>query len=131
MRGQAVEKLQVGIDLVEVAAVDAALRSPTANRYLARVYTRSEIQDCTTNGQVDPRRLAARFAAKEAAMKALRVGDHAIPWHAIEVVREVDGAPSLRLRGGASELARTAGLTAFSVSLSHELEYASAIVVAR
>jgi len=131
MAGQARENLQVGLDLVEILCVEEALRSPTADRYLARVYTPGEIRDCTANGKVNPRRLAARFAAKEAAMKALRVGSRAVSWRSIEVLRAEDGAPTLSLHGTASELARDAGLTTFSVSLSHEHEYASAIVVAR
>lgn len=131
MHEQAVENLRVGLDLVEVEAVETTLRSPVANRYLDRVYTRGEVRDCTTNGKVDPRRLAARFAAKEAAMKALRVGDRAVPWRSIEVRREEDGAPALCLHGAAAELARTIGLTRFEVSLAHEHAYASAVVVAR
>jgi holo-[acyl-carrier protein] synthase len=123
-------ELRVGIDLVEIDSVATALRSHYADRYLARVYTAEEVRDCTTPAGVDASRLAARFAAKEAAMKALRVGNRSMPWRAIEVRRESDGAPILVLSGAASALADEAGLSDFAVSLTHERDYASAVVVA-
>jgi holo-[acyl-carrier protein] synthase len=98
-------------------------------RYLERVYTAREIADCTGADGVDPERLAARFAAKEAAMKVLRPGDAAVPWPSIEVVRDAAGVPALTLHGPAAELARAAGLTEFAVSLTHEDAYAAAVVV--
>jgi holo-[acyl-carrier protein] synthase len=123
--------LRVGLDLVDVDEVAASLSSPLADRYLSRVYTPAEVRDCTVRGRgVVPARLAARFAAKEAAMKALGVGDRAVPWLAIEVVRCADGQPTLALRGAAAALARAAGLSQFALSLSHEKDYASAMVVA-
>jgi holo-[acyl-carrier protein] synthase len=90
------------------------------------VYTPQEVADC----KADPLRLAARFAAKEATMKVLQPPpDAAVPWPAIEVVRNAPGAPSIRLHGPAAQLAETAGLTAFALSFSHEDEYAAAVVV--
>ena len=117
--------LRVGIDLVKAAAVQAAL-DEHGERYLRRVYTDAELAEAAG----DPLRLAARFAAKEAAMKVLRPhADDAVPWPAIEVVRGEDGVPGLLLHGRAAELAAGAGLTAFAVSLTHEDEYAAAVVV--
>src|SRR5262249_20843004 len=79
-------------------------------------------------------RLAARFAAKEAAMKVLRQGgeeaDPAIPWNAIEIVRDPSGAPRLAFSGRAAELAREAGVAIVAVSLTHERTYAAAVVIA-
>jgi holo-[acyl-carrier protein] synthase len=125
------EGLRVGIDLVEVQAVASALRAHSADRYLDLVYTHGEVQDCTTpGGTIDSARLAARFAAKEATMKALRVGDRPLPWRSIEVRREPDGSPTLILSGLASELADEAQIHEFAISLTHERDYASAVVVA-
>jgi holo-[acyl-carrier protein] synthase len=94
--------------------------------YLRRVYTEAEAADCAG----DPLRLAARFAAKEAALKALRAGEAAVPLTAIEIVRHADGSPELRLHGAAAELAAASGISSLSVSLTHEGEYASAVVLA-
>ena len=123
-------RLRVGIDLVEVEEVAATLHSKLGARYLSRIYTSREVEDCRRDREVDPVRLAGRFAAKEAAMKALRVGDRAVSWREVEVQRAADGAPTLVLRGAAAALAAEAGLSQFALSVTHERTYASAIVVA-
>jgi len=121
--------VRVGIDLVSVDEVERSVRS-LAERYLTRVYTDSELSDCRTEAGVDPERLAARFAAKEAAMKVLRPVDEGIPWQSIEVRRDPGGWPTLVLSGRAARLADEAGLEGLEVSLTHEGAYASAVVVA-
>jgi holo-[acyl-carrier protein] synthase len=122
--------LRVGTDLLLADTVRDALAAH-GDRYLQRVYTAAEVADCTTAAHgIDPLRLAARFAAKEAAMKALRVGDAAVPWTAIEVRRGAGGHPELVLHGPAAELAQAAGIAEMAVSLTHEEPYASAVVVA-
>jgi holo-[acyl-carrier protein] synthase len=121
---------QVGIDLVAVDSVAEALRSPHGDRYLARIYTDAEIADCRIATGVDPERLAARFAAKEAAIKVLQIGDDAVSMRDIEVRRDASGRVSLMLHGRAAELAARAGLVDFSVSLTHEGGFAAAVVVA-
>jgi holo-[acyl-carrier protein] synthase len=121
----------VGIDLVEVSDVVAALSSPRADRYLEVVYTEGERRDCALpGGGVDPARLAARFAAKEAAWKAL--GDPAMQfdWRSVEVVRARGGQPSLRLSAPAARVARSLGVRRLLVSLTHEPGHAAAVVVA-
>ena len=123
-------RLQVGIDLVEVEEVAATLHSRLGTRYLSRIYTNREVEDCVRDREVDPVRLAGRFAAKEAAMKALRVGDRPVSWREVEVQRASDGAPTLVLHGAAAALAAEAGLSHFALSVTHERTYASAIVVA-
>jgi holo-[acyl-carrier protein] synthase len=120
--------LRVGIDLVRVATVAESL-DEHGDHYLRRVYTEQEIADCSRDGAASPLRLAARFAAKEAAMKVLEPGDDAVPWPSIEVVRTAGGAPTLRLHGPAADLAAAAGLTAFALSFTHEAAYAAAVVV--
>jgi holo-[acyl-carrier protein] synthase len=122
--------LRVGIDLVDIREVQATLRSPLRNRYLERVYTTAEIDACTTGTSVDAGKLAARFAAKEATMKALQIGDRAVTWRSIEVQRDSDGTPRVVLRDSAAALARGASVTQLVVSLSHEREFAAAVVVA-
>ena len=121
--------LRVGIDLVRVSTVRDAIAAH-GDRYLERVYTARELEDCRTAGVVDPLRLAARFAAKAAAMKALRVGDEAVPWPSIEIVRDPAGYAELELHGRAGELAYAQGVAGLAVSLTHEDEYASAVVTA-
>lgn len=122
--------IRIGLDLVEVEAVASTLDSPRATRYLSRIYTAEEVLDCTDGVRgVVAHRLAGRFAAKEAAMKALGVGGRAVPWNAIEVVRRPDGQPTLALRGEAAAIARSLGMSRFSVSVSHEEQYAVALVV--
>ncbi|MBK5305571.1 MAG: 4'-phosphopantetheinyl transferase superfamily protein [Frankiaceae bacterium] len=120
---------RVGIDLIAVEDVAAAL-SAHGERYLARVYTDREVQDCAGPAGPDPLRLAARFAAKEATMKVLRPGDAAVPWPSVEVRRNPGGDVELALTGAAKALAEDAGLSGFAVSLTHDGAYAAAVVVA-
>lgn len=76
--------------------------------------------------------LAARFAAKEAVLKALRTGlSCGITWTDVEVVREADGCPVVRLHNVASEVAQAKGITSWQLSLTHtdDLAFASAIAI--
>lgn len=120
--------LRVGIDTVAVAAVRDALTAH-GERYLQRVYTPREVVDCTGVDGPDPERLAARFAAKEATLKALRASEGGVPWAAIEVRRDPGGHPELALSGQAAALAERTGITGLEVSLTHEAGLASAVVV--
>jgi holo-[acyl-carrier protein] synthase len=79
---------------------------------------------------VDPERLAARFAAKEATLKVLRPHEQGIPWNSIEVRRDPGGWVELALSGPAASLATDAGVTDLSLSISHEGQFATAVVVA-
>ena len=120
--------MRVGIDLVSVDAVREAIETH-AERYLERVYTEREVADCSSPDGVDPQRLAGRFAAKEATLKVLRPLDVGLSLRAIEVCRSPGGWVELSLSGTAAELARESGLHEFSLSISHEPEYATAVVV--
>lgn len=130
-RGQRAAALRVGIDIVEVACVEETLASSRAGRYLDLVYTQTEQRDSQRSGAVDPSRLAARFAAKEAVFKALGERSAELPWNAVEVVRGAGGEPSVRLHGRALAAAHALGLSRFAVSLTHEPGYAAAMVVAQ
>ncbi len=121
--------IRVGLDLVSVETISDSL-SAHGDRYLDRVYSAGEVADCRAGDTVDPRRLAARFAAKEAAFKVLRVGDEAVAWTDVEVVRDPSGWVSLSLSGRAATLAEAAGISELALSLSHEQGCAAAVVVA-
>ncbi|HEY0278570.1 MAG TPA: holo-ACP synthase [Solirubrobacterales bacterium] len=122
--------LRVGIDIVSVDTVADSLRSTHREHYLRRVYTESEIEDSRgPSGRVDPERLAARFAAKEAAIKALPGAGEGVRLTQIEVVRDATGSVSLGLSGRAAELFAESGCSEIALSLSHEGGFAAATVV--
>lgn len=121
----------IGVDLVSVETVRRSLVSH-GDRYLTRIFTRREVADSLAAGSVSAKRLAARFAAKEAAMKALCVpGTEAVPWRSIELVRGEGRSTRLRLTGRAARLAARRGLRELSVSIGHEDGFAVAVVLAR
>ncbi len=119
--------LGVGIDLCEVDRMRHVLaRTPG---FAARVFTDDEQEYCRERR--DPvERFAARFAAKEAVLKAMALGLGACAFREIEVVRAESGAPSLALHGGAAELAAARGIAGWHVSLSHTSTVAEALVIA-
>ncbi len=119
-------RYSVGIDLVDVEQVTDAVACH-GQRYLDRIYTPCELSE----SRQQPERLAARFAAKEAAMKALRRGpDEPLPWREISVVHDDAGRPALQLTGAAARLATRTGVRNLDVSLTHESGRALAIVLA-
>jgi holo-[acyl-carrier protein] synthase len=120
---------QVGIDLASVTSVRESLAAH-AEFYLERIYTPREIADCRTEQGIDAESLAGRFAAKEATIKVLRPADEPVPWQSIGVVRGPSGAVDLELTGEAATLAARVGITSLAVSISHEHDYACAVVVA-
>jgi holo-[acyl-carrier protein] synthase len=122
--------IRVGIDLVAAESVEASLGAAHGERYLERVYTAREIEDCRTPAGIDPERLAARFAAKEATLKVLPAGNEGLALTAIEVRREPSGRVHVELSGRAAQLATEAGVAELSASLTHEGGFAAAVVVA-
>lgn len=118
--------LGVGLDAVEVARFRRLLaRRP---RLADRLFTDAERRSVA--GPDPTPRLAARFAAKEAVLKALGAGIGAASWRDMEVVRAESGAPGLRLGGAAARLAAARGVTTWHVSLTHTEFMALASVVA-
>jgi holo-[acyl-carrier protein] synthase len=118
----------IGIDLVEVDRFRRMLaRRPGM---AGRLFTAAERAPLERRRDAVPG-MAARFAAKEAAMKALGVGLGAFAFADIEVLRLPSGAPELHVTGRAAELAASLGVANWSVSLTHTDETASAVVVAR
>ena len=117
----------VGIDLVEVDRFRASLtRTPSM---VTRLFTEAERAYAETAN--DPaERYAARFAAKEAVMKALGVGLGAFGFHDVEVLRDDGGRPRLGIYGPAEELAVRAGVIGWQISLTHTTSSAGAVVLA-
>lgn len=118
----------LGIDLVDVERF-RAVRERWGDRFLRRVFTEGEIAECLRRGNPDSG-LAARFAAKEAGMKALRTGwSGGVGWRDFEVVSASSGAPHMEVRGAAAQVARDLGVGAAHLSLSHDAGVAGAVVV--
>ena len=116
--------------MVSVEAIEDSIRVHS-ERYLGRVYTDAELDDCRLgDGTYDARALAARVAAKEAVLKVLRVADEGIPWRAIGVTGGHAGRPRIELTGAAEALARERGVAALEVSLTNAGPFAAAVVVA-
>jgi len=117
-----------GVDLAEVARIRAAVER-FGNRFLNRVFTPEEVRYCISKPNA-AERLAARFAAKEAGMKAVGTGlRHGVTWHDLEVVRQPGGRPTLRLTGKLAEFAARLGCKTAHLSLSHTAETAIAFVI--
>jgi holo-[acyl-carrier protein] synthase len=117
-----------GVDITEVARIAAAVER-FGSRFLERVFTRDEVHYCMGKPNA-AERLAARFAAKEAGMKAIGTGlRHGISWQDLEVVREPGGRPALRYSGKAAEFAQRLGCNRVQLSLTHTAEQALAFVI--
>ena len=118
----------VGVDVVDLDRFRRALaRTPGL---VARVFTPGERAYADAARRDPTERLAARFAAKEATMKALGVGLGAFAWREVDVVRDPSGAPGLRLAGAAADLARRRGVAEWKVTVTHSRLVAVAVVVA-
>jgi holo-[acyl-carrier protein] synthase len=118
----------IGIDMTRVTRLRRAVER-WDDRFLRRVFTDDEIAYCRRNRDPIPH-LAARFAAKEAALKALGTGlTMGVRWREVEVRREPDQAPTLTLTGRCRALALARGAQRAFVSLSHDGDYALAQVM--
>lgn len=120
--------LGVGLDVVETARVAHALAT-YGTRFAERVYTPAELADCAERAdRVEA--LAARFAAKEAFLKALGTGwVRGLSLRDVEVTRGNSGPPVLRLLGGAADRVAERGVRQLHLSLSHQPGLAAAIVI--
>jgi len=116
--------LTTGVDIIEIPRIKQVL-DRYGQRFLDRVFTPDEIAYCRGRAP----NLAGRFAAKEAAMKALGTGVRGVSWKDIEVIRADSGAPSLRLHGRAKKRAERLQMSEMSLSISHSRGYAVAFVV--
>jgi holo-[acyl-carrier protein] synthase len=120
--------ISIGVDIVEVYRIaETITRTP---RFVERVFTAAEREYCDSRGAAASQSYAARFAAKEAFLKALKTGWRGkISWHDIEVVADDNGAPSLSITGEARRILDTKGTVHLHVSLSHTAEHAVAQVL--
>ena len=120
----------IGIDVVGVERIAAILRDDRLGvRFLRRVYTAAERTYCDAHHRPADA-YAARFAAKEAVLKALGTGPRGFPWQQIEVVGGRGAAPQLKLYGNCAARARAAGVVHWHLSLSHDAGIALASVTA-
>ena len=120
--------VSIGIDIIEVARIrEVLLRTP---RFAERVFTRAEREYCDLRGVVSAQHYAARFAAKEAALKALQTGWRGgISWQDVEVAARESGAPYLIFSGQVLTIFKSFRATASHLSISHTSEHAIAQVI--
>jgi holo-[acyl-carrier protein] synthase len=120
--------LGIGVDLCEVDRIEAAI-ARHGERFLARIYTPAERAYCESKTN-RTERFAGRFAAKEAAMKALGTGwRRGVAWRDFEVARAASGQPVIVLHGVAREIADKQGVKRALVSITHVKSMAMAQVV--
>lgn len=118
----------IGIDIVDITRLRKAVhRNP---RFLQRVFTPQEIEYCFQKKDPFPS-LAARFAAREAIRKLDKVFIDGMRFHDSEVVLDSEGRPRLILHGIALQRSRAAGISGIELSLSHSMEQAIAVVIAK
>jgi holo-[acyl-carrier protein] synthase len=117
-------KPYIGVDIIEIGRIKEAV-SQWDGHFLNRVYSADELALCENRVPS----LAARFAAKEAVIKALGSGFMNSGWKDIEVLSRQDGSPYIKLHGNVLDKANSLGLSNFAISLSHCREYAVAMLV--
>jgi len=120
--------LSIGIDIVEVYRIRETLaRTP---RFGERVFTEAEREYCDAKGAAAAQSYAARFAAKEAFLKALRTGWRGkITWQDMEIVAEPNGGPLMEVKGEAARLMTELGAARIHLSMSHTTEHAIAQII--
>jgi len=117
-----------GIDIAEVPRIRQSIER-FGDRFVQRIFTAGEIHYCDSKANRFER-YAARFAAKEAAMKALGTGwNHGVRWRDCEVTRMPTGRPTMTFHGKAAEFAAKLGAKNVALSLSHTVEQAIAQVI--
>jgi holo-[acyl-carrier protein] synthase len=121
--------LGLGVDTIEIERVAEALERKSGPRFEKRVFTAGEIKYCRSMSDPYPH-FAARFAAKEAVMKAFGTGWSAeVTWQGIEVVRDKRGKPHIKLNDKTAKLAKKLGARVAQVSLSHDMGRAMAVAL--
>jgi holo-[acyl-carrier protein] synthase len=117
-----------GVDITEVERIGAAVKR-FGDRFLGRIFTPAEVGYCMGKPNATER-LAARFAAKEAGMKAIGTGlRFGVTWHDVEVLRVPGQRPVLKFHGKAAEFAARLGCKRTHLSLSHTADQAIAHVI--
>jgi len=117
-----------GIDIAEVPRIAQSIER-FGQRFLQRIFTEGEMRYCDSKAN-RVERYAARFAAKEAAMKALGTGwNHGVRWRDCEVTRMAGGRPTMTFHGKAGEFAAKLGVKNIALSLTHTVDQAMAMVI--
>jgi holo-[acyl-carrier protein] synthase len=120
--------VSIGIDIIEVYRIEETIaRTP---RFVERVFTEAERGYCESKGAAAAQSFAARFAAKEAFLKALKTGWRGkITWHDMEIQNDAEGVPSMLVKGEARRLLTELGQPRIYLSLSHTNKHAIAQVI--
>jgi len=121
--------LRVGIDIVQISAIADSLVE-FGDHFTRRIFTADEIAYAQAAPAQLTQRLAARFAAKEAGFKAFGLSEAGISWRDIEVRKSPDGSCALSFHGLAAQAVERSGCTEIALSLSHDGDYATAMVAA-
>jgi holo-[acyl-carrier protein] synthase len=119
--------LLTGFDLVKISALTESVQY-FGDKFRRRLFTSAELDYAESGGSHWAERLAARFAAKEATIKALNLADIGTNWRHIEVSKLPDGACELVLHGAVKEMAEQLQVVQMALSLSHDGDYAGAFV---
>ncbi len=123
------QRVRTGLDVVEISRIGESL-DRFGSRFVQRLFSEDEISYAQAGQGQTAERLAARFAAKEAAIKAFDLGEAGISWRDIEVRRLPSGACQLALHGKAASQVAKLGVCDIALSLSHDGDYAAAVVTA-
>lgn len=120
--------VSIGIDIVEVYRISETIqRTP---RFVERVFTEKERAYCDAKGAASAQSYAARFAAKEAFLKALKTGWRGkITWQDMEILNDALGVPNLEIKGEARKLLENLGANKIHLSMSHTTDHAVAEVI--
>ena len=121
--------LRVGVDIVQISAITDSITA-FGHHFMHRIFCAGEIEYALAAPRLTAQRLAARFAAKEAAFKAFGLSEAGISWRDIEVRKSPDGGCTLVLHRLAAQIAQASGCTEIALSLSHDGDYATAMVAA-
>lgn len=113
----------IGVDIIEIDRIKRAI-ARWQDSFLKRIYTRAELENHHNISS-----LAARFAAKEAVMKALGTGIRGVGWKDIEILTNGNGVPKVKLYGRALHKSTDIGIARFDISISHSRKYAIAFVI--
>lgn len=121
-------QIRIGFDLVQVSQIEHSL-CVFGDAFRHRLFTQGELAYARGGTALEAQRLAARFAAKEAVIKALDLSDSGVNWRDIEVHKLDGGDCYIELHGYTAALAKARGVVRSTVSLSHDGDYAGAFVV--
>lgn len=116
----------VGIDVIEISRIKQAISRPA---FIKRVFTKLEQEYCDSRGVQRPASYAARFAGKEAVLKAFGTGLAGGSLQEIEILNDSRGCPKITLTGFYADLAKEMGVKTIHISLTHAREYAAAQAV--